>query len=372
VSAQRLAARLGDGYGDMWARAAHDVGADVIELGDGFLELTRGAARTRVWGHWVAVDDIVTRRLALHKAVVHRLMAGAGLPVPEQLHFDARDLAAALAFLDGADGACVVKPVDGAGGTGVTGGVRSPRELQRAVVRAGRRSRSLVIERQVAGDVYRLLLLDGELLDVIRRDPPRVTGDGRSTVAQLIAAENRRRLAGATARGARPWLLTIDLDCVFTLQRAGAGLASVLPPGARVAVKTAVNSNGPDDNESVFGEVSEALVAQAALAAAVTGVRLAGVDVITPDPATALDRSGGVVLEVNATPGLGYHDAVRNPGRTPAVAAQILQRLLEGPTTEIDDQSTTPRRENGDGRQAKVSGDAAWAGVPDPGDLGAA
>jgi hypothetical protein len=96
------------------------------------------------------------------------------------------------------------------------------------------------------------------------------------------------------------------------------------------------------------------------------------VDVITPDPATALDRSGGVVLEVNATPGLGYHDAVRNPGRTPAVAAQILRRLLEGRTTETDDQSTTPRRENGDGRQAEVSGDAAWAGVPGPGDLGAA
>jgi cyanophycin synthetase len=372
AAATRLEARIGKGYAAMWSQAARDAGAEVVDLGGGFLELRKGPARTRVWGHWVAVDDIVTRRLALEKAVAHRMLRAAGLPVPEQAPFAARDLAPALAFLRGASGACFVKPAGGSGGAGATGCVVSPRQLRRAARRAARRSRSLLIERQVAGDVYRLLFLDGELLDVIRRDPPRVTGDGASTVAALIAAENRRRFAAAGARGASPWLLTIDLDCIFTLERAGSSLASVPPPGERVAVKTAVNSNGPEDNESVHGAVGEALIAQAALAAQVIGVRLAGVDVVPPDPAAALDRAGGVILEVNATPGLGYHYAVRNPGRTDPVATQILRRLLAEPMAASGDRHiTTHRRENGDGRQAKVGGDVPWPGFPDPDQLGA-
>ena len=372
VRAARLAARPGS-YAGLWSQAAADVGAEILDLGGGFLEVRKGRASTRVHGHWVAVDDVVTVRLALEKAIVHRLLAAAGLPVPEQLGFDARDLAPALVFLDRAEGYCFVKPVRGAGGAGATGCVVSPHQLRRAVLRAGRHSTSLVIERQAPGDIYRLLFLDGELLDVIRRHPPSVTGDGRSTIAHLIATENRRRIASAGVRGGSPWLLTIDLDCIFTLEAAGMGLATIPASGVRVAVKTAVNSNDAQENESVVGDVSDELVAQAARAATVVGVRLAGVDVATPDPTTALDRAGGAILEVNATPGIAYHYAVRNPGRTDSVATQILRRLLERPAAAFHEpQATTQRREQGNGRQAEVSGDASGAGLPHPRDMGAA
>jgi D-alanine-D-alanine ligase-like ATP-grasp enzyme len=368
--ARRLSAKSGEDYASLWSRAAHEVGAELIDLSDGFFELRRGSARARVWNHWVAIDDIVTMRLALEKTLVHRLLIAAGLPVPEHLRFEARDDAPALAFLARAGSECFVKPVNGAGGTGATGCVASPRQLRRAVLRARRRFRSLMIERQVPGDVYRLLFYDGELLDVIRRFPPSVSGDGRSTVRHLIAAENRRRFEAAAGK---PWLLTVDLDCLFTLERRGLSLDSVPARGDRVAVKTAVNSNGPEDNESVLGEVSADLIAQSARAAAVVGVRLAGVDVITRDPMRSLEETGGAILEVNATPGVGYHYAVRNPGRTEPVAAQILRRLLAEPTSASRaPHAATQQREDDNGRQAQVGGDASGPWVPDPRHLGAA
>jgi glutathione synthase/RimK-type ligase-like ATP-grasp enzyme len=37
------------------------------------------------------------------------------------------------------------------------------------------------------------------------------------------------------------------------------------------------------------------------------GTRLAGIDVITTDPGVPLGESGGVILEVNATPGYHHH-----------------------------------------------------------------
>jgi cyanophycin synthetase len=183
------------------------------------------------------------------------------------------------------------------------------------------------VERQAPGDVLRVLLYDGEPLDVLRRRPPTVLGDGSSTVAALIAAENDRRFAAAA--GERPWVLRADLDCLFALEHAGLSLRSVPPAGERVAVKTAVSQNGPADNESILGETSERLLAEAALAARAVGVRLAGVDVITRDPARSLSGAGGVILEVNARPGLHYHGEVREPERAVPVATLILDRLLD-------------------------------------------
>lgn len=312
------------GLDGLWRDAARELGAEVVELPAGFLEIRHGEQMTRVWKHWVMLDDIVTAQLALEKALVHGLLSRAGLPVPDHAEFSMRDVAPARAFLERSGGACVVKPVSSAGGTGTTPGVRTPEQLQRAVVRAGRRFDRLLIEAQAPGVEHRLLFLDGRLLDVLRRRPPGVIGDGRSTVGGLIAHENVRRFS--TPGGPR-WHLTVDLDCVFALEHAGLSLSSVPEEGRRVAVKTAINQNGPEDNESVLGEVSEELVREAALAASLVGVRLAGVDVITTDATTSLARSG-IVLEVNATPGIHYHYGVRDPERAVRVAVPILRVLL--------------------------------------------
>src|SRR5918997_2070831 len=50
-------------YRKIWGEAARKLGADLVELDGGFLELRRASARTRVWNHWVPLDDIVTTRL---------------------------------------------------------------------------------------------------------------------------------------------------------------------------------------------------------------------------------------------------------------------------------------------------------------------
>jgi cyanophycin synthetase len=314
------------GYGTLWRGAAQEVGAEVVDLGRGFLELSRDAARTIVWNQWVPLDDIVTMQFALDKPLVHERLASAGLPVPDYACFEAGDLAPALDFLTRSSDPCVVKPIALMGGTMATTGIRTPDQLQRARLRARRTSEQLMIERQVPGDNYRFLFLDGELLDVIGRRPPRVVGDGRSTVAELIAAENRRRFAAA--KGERPWLLTADLDAVFTLEASGLKLGSVPPRDTRVVVKTVISANGPQGNESVRHDVADELVADAARAAELIGVRLAGVDVITPDRHRGLSGGDGVVLEVNAAPGLHYHYEISNPEHGTPVLVPILQRLL--------------------------------------------
>lgn len=318
-------------YQRIWTDAAAALDATIVDLGNGFLEIERNGASTRVRDRHVMLDDAVTLRLASDKRMVTRLLTAAGLPTPEQIEFEQQTVHRAESFLAESDAACVVKPASGTGGgTGVTTGVRTASELRRASRRAARSGGRLVIERQADGSVFRLLFLDGELLDVVRRGPPTVTGNGRAEIRDLVMAADRRRALDPGNEGVEP--LTIDDDSLITLARAGMSPRTQPAPGVAVAVKTATNQNGPRDNAAYRGVLSDALVADAARAASVLGLRLAGIDVITPDPKVPLVENGGVLLEVNGAPGLHHHYQVNNTEAATPVAVPILRRLLgEGP-----------------------------------------
>jgi len=315
------------GYRMIWQDAARELGAELTDLSRGFFEIRRGTTSIRVWNHWVPLDDAVTLKLALDKTLCHRELIKIGLPVPEHVEFDAGDLSPGAAFLASAAGPCVVKPIAAFGGSGITTSVRDTQQLRRAALRARRTSKQLLIERQVPGWVHRMLYLDGELLDVVRRHPPSITGDGSSTIAELVAEENNRRMQAA--REGPPWLLRIDLDSIFTLQAAGLTPRSVPASGAAVAIKTAVSQNRPEENEHVApARLAEALVAEGRRAVEVLGLRLAAVEIVTPDTGRGLTDAGGIVLEVNGTPGLHYHYEILEPANAIRVAVPILRTLL--------------------------------------------
>jgi D-alanine-D-alanine ligase-like ATP-grasp enzyme len=314
-----------DEYAAIWRDAAGELGARVLDRHEGFLEIVGEQSSTWVWHQYTTLDDVLAFRRSLDKQVVHAVLAGAGLPVPAHAPFRASNLAPALAFLKSRRGSCVVKPADGTGGgMGVTAGVRSADDLVSATAMASRHGARLLIEEQAVGTMYRLLFLDGQLLDVVRRLSAHSVGDGRSSVRELIAAENRRRLA---ARGGGGFaLLRVDLDCLLTLKASGRSMKSIPAAGAKVPLKVSCSDNRREDNETVRTPLDARLVAQAAEATERLGLRLAGVDIVTPDPHRPLEANGGVIIEVNCTPGLAYHYHVRD--RPTRVAVPVLSRLL--------------------------------------------
>lgn len=314
-------------YEEIWTQAAGECGAQIERLAPGLLELRYDGARTRVFHQFVPLDDPVTLQVALDKTVVHRLMADAGVPHADYLEWTADDPGPAASFLARAKGPCVVKPAAGTGGGhGVVPGVESLEDLRRARWHAGMQVDRLLIERQVEGSVFRLLLLDGELLDVLRSVPANVTGDGRSTIEELIARENQRRVDAGGSAGLS--LIGLNLDTLLTLRRAGVTLSSVLRPGRSVALRVATNSNAARDNETWRGPVSESVLDQARAAADAVGLRLAGIDVLTTDISRPLSETNGVISEVNGGPGLHHHYLVAAPADATPVAVPVLQKLF--------------------------------------------
>lgn len=314
-------------YRRIWREAALAAGAEYEELSGGVAELSRGEARTRVTRQATELDPEAALDLAAEKGEIHARLTGAGIPVPEHLDFDRRDLAAGVEFLRDAAGPCVVKPGSGSGGGwGLASNVVTRAQLTRAVLNASRYSDRILIERQEDGTLHRILVLDGEVIDVVRRRSPTVEGDGGSPVRELVAAENRRRLDAVGEAGL--WPLRIDLDCLFTLEARGQSLDSVPAEGEVVTVKHVTNENRLEDNETVREPLGADLQEECRLAAELVGLRLAGIDAILRETSRSMAEAGGVVLEVNGAPGLSHHYHVADRAQATPVAVPILEALL--------------------------------------------
>jgi cyanophycin synthetase len=327
---ERDLARLWPAYEvnlEIWHDAASQLGVPFRELDDRSFEVGAEGSPIRIRHHVTPIEEEATLDLALDKARTHQLLAGAGVALPRQIPFELGDLAAATAAVS-AGGSWVVKPAGTSSGQGATTGVVNEDELIRAAVRASRSGAELLLERRTAGEEYRILLLDGKPLGAVRRHAPTLTGDGRRTITELVYEENRRRLRARGRAGLR--IITIDLDALLALGHQGLGPRLVPAASEEVVVKGSRSQGGAADAETVpISALAEELVAEAALAACEVGLRLAGVDLVTPDPGRSLADAGGTVIEVNGTPGLHYHYLVREPENAVPVAVPILERLLD-------------------------------------------
>ncbi|MGZ4198742.1 MAG: hypothetical protein ACXVP1_00990, partial [Thermoleophilia bacterium] len=286
-------------YEAAWTEAAAAANGTMTKLGGGLLEIGCGGVRLRARNNLTSLDDAVTLQMAGDKPLVYGLLQEHAIPVPVHVVCSSSDLATARRFLANLGRPCVVKPARRTGaGAGITTGVRTAPQLVAALARAGAHCNEVIVEEEVAGANLRLLYLDGVLLDSVQRTPPVVCGDGTSSIAQLVERENADRLTNGTK--ASQTLLSVDAELRGTLRNQGYTVRSVPAAGTVVRLKSVVNDNRGDDNLAV-DRLSADLVEVGARAAKAVGVRLAGVDVITPDPSLPLGEAGGVVIEVNTT-----------------------------------------------------------------------
>ena len=315
-------------YEYIWRNAADTLGVEMVAEGGGRFTLRDGDRTVTVQDLNTPIDDAATIQYSLNKPAVAAALSEREIPVPANLEFRAQELKRAEQFLFREPGPCVVKPAAGFGGLGVTCGVRTRSDIGRAILAAAAFDSRLIIERQVPGELYRLLFLNGVLLDVVRRRPAHVTGDGRSTVLELIAAENLRRVRAGGFGGLT--LIRPDLDCILALREAGLRPRDVPPSGARFPVRTSNGDGGDTDTEALDRAPCEAVVRAAATACEIVGTRLAGVDLATTDLDADLRTAGGAIIEVNTPPGLQFHYLISDRSRVTPVAVPILQRLLDG------------------------------------------
>jgi len=87
----------------------------------------------------------------------------------------------------------IVKPTRASLARGLTLGINSVTELDKAITYARTISPQVLIQEQVEGEEIRFTVIEGKVTAAILRRTPRVIGDGISTIAQLIDIENIER-----------------------------------------------------------------------------------------------------------------------------------------------------------------------------------
>jgi D-alanine-D-alanine ligase-like ATP-grasp enzyme len=311
----------------LWRETAAAIGASIEDVGYGFYRISRGPRSTFVRDSDVMLDDHLSLEIAGNKPLVHRLLAERGYPTPRFEEFTLATLDRAERFLGDLGRPVAVKPASGTGGgNGVTTNVMTRRALSRAAFVAETFCDNLIVEEQLPGDSYRLLFLDGQFLDAVRREPPTVIGDGKRTISKLIQAENEQRMSADPPTALSP--ITVDQDCRAKLRIQGLSLDSVPRVGEVVIVKQVVNQNSARENHVVRETVHPSVVKLGQLVVAVLGLRFAGLDLLTSDIAAPSPATGGVIAEINTTPGLHHHVLVAEREQRAPVAAVVLDHVL--------------------------------------------
>lgn len=292
-----------------------------MRLAGSCVQLGHGHRQRRVYRRYTDATSSIASRLATHKPAAAQVLGGAGLPVPP--HVAVQDEAEAVAAARRIGYPVVIKPTDTDRGTGVSPNLGDETAVRRAFPLA-RRHGAVLVERHVPGDDHRLLVCGGRLIAAARRLPPKIVGDGSSTVAMLIDrlnADPRRGLGKLTMLE----VLIVDEEVVRVLTSQGLTLLSVPEAGRPVPLRHAANLSTGGTAENVTGMVHPDNRRLAERAARILGLDLVGVDLITPDIARSHLEVGGAICDINPSPGFRPH--LSSEG-SPDVVRLVMEMLL--------------------------------------------
>jgi len=149
---------------------------------------------------------------------------------------------------------------------------------------------SILLQPIVSGDEYRIFLLDGDEVFTVRKFPPALTGDGKHSLRELLAAHDR----DLQAHGLSPSGVTFD---------APREADRILPAGQRRKLPGRMNRSAGGAMAFARPHHHDAAVTLARQAAQALGLRAAAVDLFTNIDG---DSAAMAVIEINANPSIRF------------------------------------------------------------------
>ena len=291
-----------------------------------------GSQQRRIQAAEIDSTSAISEAIAQDKQLTKRLLAAAGVPVPAGRAVRDADDAWKAAQEIGLP--VVVKPLDGNQGKGVTVNITSEEALRKAYAVAATFRDDILVERYMPGNDFRLLVVGDRLVAAARRDPPKVVGDGVSSIAQLVEQVNRdpRRGSGHSTSLTKIRFDDIAREC---LANQGFSAESVPLKGQRVNLRNNANLSTGGSATDVTDDVHPDVAARAVAAAHMVGLDICGVDVVSDSILRPLEEQGGGMVEVNAAPGLRMHLAPSFGKGRPVGEAIISTLFKNGQTGRI-------------------------------------
>ena len=198
----------------------------------------------------------------------------------------------------------VIKPIYGTFGIDVVTDIESYDELDGYLNQYREKYPYLLLEEQIEGDCYRIFVFNNKILDVIKREKPYITGNGKSKIRELINIRNEEQK--------KMKLFPTNNVGDLLLKKQGYTKDHVLENGKKIYISNVINMhNGarisrveidsiPEKNKKIFLKTNEALE-----------INCSGLDYLSNDISVDYDKNNSKILEVNGTPDTEIHDLVK-------------------------------------------------------------
>ncbi|MFC5270421.1 cyanophycin synthetase [Adhaeribacter terreus] len=268
------------------------------------IQLGYGVNQKRIKGTMTCSTGEFAVAIAGDKDLTKRMLDSAGVPVPkgviihteEELKEAVEEIGYPL----------VTKPLDGNQGKGASINVTHWKDVVSGFHEAKKISDAVIVEKYIKGFDYRMLVINGKFVAAAKRTPAAITGDGKSTIKELIDEVNKdpRRGIGHEKELTQ---IHLDKDTYTILENKNLTLESVLAKDEVLYLKTTANLSTGGTATDVTDLCDEYNILMAERIAGIVGLNICGIDVMTSDIAIPLDEAGGAVIEVNAAPGFRMH-----------------------------------------------------------------
>ena len=198
----------------------------------------------------------------------------------------------------------IIKPHAGSRSRHTTIHIETEEELHTAFDKAKRLSPWIILEEELNGHLYRGTVIGGKAIAVLRRDAPRVIGNGTDTIRNLIIQENTLPFRHAGIFETIP----IDDDAEREIQRQGFTWDSIPNAGQVVTTNPKFGRGQGSLNEEVTEQTHPDNLQLLEDAARVINDPLIGMDLIMNDISCSWkeQRRCGII-ECNSAPFLDIH-----------------------------------------------------------------
>lgn len=293
------------------------------------VQLGYGSAMKRIDASIEDSTSIIAVDIASDKYKSKKILNFSSVPVPEGMIV--RSKAGLEEAIKTIGFPLAVKPVDGNQGKGVSLNITNQEEALIAFELAKTFSEKILVETHFRGNDYRLLVIGYKLVAAALRTPAQVTGNGYSTIRELVDEINLDPSRGEEHEK----ILTkikIDHSVEELLKSRNLTPDSVIPADQTVIIRQTANLSTGGTSEDVTDLLHPEVISLGERVARIIGLDVCGIDVISENISLPVKDGKSVVIEVNASPGFRMHT---NPykGRPRKVGDAMLNMLFPGNST---------------------------------------
>lgn len=258
-------------------------------------------------------------QIATSKQACKRLMRSLGIPTPPG------EIISSEQFLidyihNNNFNSYVIKPNASGGGLHCYIDLKTKYEVLRYYKRSQKYQRDILVEEYIEGEDARICVINYQFICALKRTPPTLTGNGKSTIKDLIEQYEFNQKGNASCRDK----VLVDEQTMKLLDDYGFTLDSILAKSEKFPLQLKANIASGARVTDITNSINTSAIKHAETICRYLQLNIASVDfVITPE-------GRPYIIEVNACPGLDNH-MLPNKGKSHNFAKIIADTLYSHP-----------------------------------------